>query len=218
MQLDDSWLTSEPIDFEYKKYLLLAYNQKMLAEYSKRKLYPHLTDIVDRLTYVNDFLKALTIFEESAKEVDKIDWIAKEIRYKSKINDDTFDDVKYVAWYSQNILSDLYIQFKNLYDDIDGSIVICGNQFPIFDKYSGYIRVIMGKKEKILSYEIYKTIHPEPTYHLKTSKANLKEYYSDRYTKNIYEVIFNEKFPIKESAIPVMRRKFLLHVVGGYLL
>jgi hypothetical protein len=216
--LNDFWLTSDPIDFEYKKYLLLAYDQKLKQEFDKRKLYPHLTDIVDKLSYVNDFLKNLMAFENSAKEIDRIDWLQKEIVYRTKINDEMFDDVKYIAWYSQNILSDLYIQFKNLYDDIDGSIVITGNRFSIFDKHSGYLQIKFNKKEKILYYEIYKTLYPEPMFHLKTMKPNLKDYYQDRYRKNIFEIVINENFPAKESTIPVMRRKLLLHVLGNYLL
>ena len=216
--LNDFWLTSDPIDFEYKKYLLLAYDQKLKLEYDKRKLYPHLTDLVDKLSYVNGFLKNLTALEDSAKEIDRINWLEKEIVYRTKINDEMFDDVKYIAWYSQNILSDLYIQFKNLYDDIDGSIVITGNRFSIFDKFNGYIQVKHNKKERLLYYEIYKTIYPEPTFHIKTTKPDLKDYYRDRYTKNIFEVVVNENYPAKESAIPVMRRKFLLHVLGNYLL
>ncbi len=217
--LSDSWLTSDPIDFEYKKYLLLAYEQKLLEQYKERKLYPHLTDIVDKLEYVNSFLKHLVAFENTAKEIDlsAVDWIKREIPFKTKINDETFDDVKYIAWYSQNILSDLYIQFKNLYDDVDGSIVISGNRFSLFDKFNGYLQVKYKKKEKILYYEIYKTLYPEPTFHLKTSKAIMKDYYRDRYNKNIFEVILNEDFPAKESSIPVMRRKLLLHVLGNYL-
>lgn len=215
--LDDSWLTSDPIDFEYKKYLLLAYDQKLKAERNENKLYPHLTDVVDKLTYVNDFLKNLTQFENSAKEFEKIDWLKKEVRYKTKINDESFDDVKYISWYSQNILSDLYIEFKNLYDDIDGSIVINGDRFSVFDKFNGYIQVKYNKKEKILFYEIFKTLYPEPIYHIKTSKPSLKDYYNDRYNKNIFEVTVNEKFPVKESLIPVLHRKFLLHVLGNYL-
>jgi len=216
--LNDFWLTSEPIDFEYKKYLMLAYDQNNSKDLSKKKIYPNLTDIVDKLMYVNGFLKNMNAFEESAQNVDRIDWLKREIVYKSKINDDSFDDIKSLAYFSHDILSDLYIRFKNLYDDVDGSIVISGNKFSIFDKYSGYLILKYGKKEKILNYEIYKTIVPEPVFHLKTSKASLKEYYSDRYTKNIFEVIVNETYPAKETTIPVIRRKFLMHILGGYLL
>ncbi len=216
--LSDFWLTSDPIDFEHKKYLLLAYEQRNNQHLKSKKIYPYLTDIVDKLMYVNEFIKNIKSFENSSTEIDKIDWIKKEIYYKSKVDDNSFDEIKQIALYSRDILSDLYIQFKNLYDDVDGSIVISGNQFSIFDKYQGYLIMKYGKKEKIMNYEIYKTLFPEPTFHLKTSKANLAEYYTTRYNRNIFEIIVNESYPPKETTIPVIRRKFLMHLLGGYLL
>jgi hypothetical protein len=216
--LNDFWLTSEPIDFEYKKYLMLAYDQSNSKDLSKKKIYPNLTDIVDKLMYVNGFLKNMTAFEESAQDIDRIDWLKKEIVYKTKINDNSFDDIKTLAYFSHDILFDLFIRFKNLYDYVDGSIVISGNKFSIFDKYSGYLILKYGGKEKIFNYEIYKTILTDSIFHLKTSKASLKEYYSDRYTKNIFEVIVKEGYPAKETTIPVIRRKFLMYILGGYFL
>lgn len=218
--LNDFWLTAAPIDFEYKRYIMLAYEQRMLTEYKKKKVYPSLTDIVDRLAYVNDFLKNMVAFERSSMEIQKVDWLKQEIHYKTKINDDTFDEIKRIAIMARDILADLYIQFKNLYDEIDGSIVISGSRFSIFDKYEGYLQIKydMGLKEKIMKYDIYKVLEPEPTFHLRTGKPTMAEYYSDRFQKNIFEIRMNEDYPAKESAIPVFRRKFLLHVMGNYML
>ena len=216
-QLNDYWLTSDPIDVEYKSYVLLAYQQKMMEHYKKNKLYPYFSDIVNKLEYVNDFLKNIVSLENSNKEFQRIDWLKQEIEYKSKITDNTFDDVKKIAIISRDILSDIYIHFKNLYDDIDGSIVINGDTYSPFNMYDGYV-VMKGRgfKERLIKFYIYKTLYPEPTFHLKTCKAIPKEYYEERLRKNFYEVIVNDKFPAKESAIPVFRRKFLLHVMGGY--
>lgn len=217
--LSDSWLTTDPIDFEYKKYLVLAYNQIMNENLNKKKIYPSLTNVVDQLMYVNGFLKNMIAFENSAIEVDRLDWLNKEIVYKSKIDDNSFTEIKQVALYSKAVLSDLYIRLKNLYDDVDGSIVICGNQFSIFDKYNGYlIMKYRNRKDKIMEYEIYKTLIPEPTFHLKTFKVKQKDYYENRYNRNIFDIIINEEYPIKETTIPVIRRKFLMHIMGGYLL
>jgi hypothetical protein len=218
--LSDQWLTSDPIDFEYKKYLLLAYEQKMMKEYQKKKVYPSLTDIVDKLKYVNDFLKSANIFEKSSMSIKKIDWLKKELQYESNIQDDMFDDLKLTTILARNILSDLYLQFKNLYDEVDDSIMITGSKFTIFDKYDGYLLVKYdkGKKEKIMKYDIYKVLHPEPEFRLKTAKASMKEYYTERFMKNIFEVTLNDEFPTKASSIPVFRRKFLLHVMGNYIL
>lgn len=218
--LSDQWLTSDPIDFEYKKYLLLAYEQKMMVEYNKKRVYPYLTDIVDKLKYINDFLKSANIFERSSMSIQRIDWLKQELQYESDFKDEMFDDLKQTAILARNILSDLYLQFKNLYDEIDGSIVITGSKFTIFDKYDGYLQVKYdkGKKEKIMKYDIYKVLYPEPEFRLKTSKASMKEYYNERFKKNIFEITMNDSFPVKASSIPVFRRKFLLHVMGNYIL
>ena len=218
--LSDQWLTSDPIDFEYKKYLLLAYEQKMMAEYNKKRVYPCLTDIVDKLAYVNEFLKSANTFERSSMSIQKVDWLKQELQYESNIQDDMFDDLKLTAIVARNIFSDLYLQFKNLYDEIDGSIVITGSKFSVFDKYDGYLLVKYdkGKKEKIMKYDIYKIMYPEPEFRLKTAKASMKEYYGERFMKNIFEVTLNDDFPTKASSIPVFRRKFLLHVLGNYVL
>jgi len=218
--LSEHWLTSNPIDFEYKKYLLLAYEQKMMAEYKKNKVYPYLTDIVDKLQYVNDFLKSAVSFEKSNQSISHVDWIRHELQYESNIHDDMFDELKLTAIMARNILSPLYLQFKNLYDEIDGSIVISGTKFTIFDKYEGYIllKYDMGRKEKIMKYDIHKILYPEPEFRLKTYKASMKEYYTERFCKNIFDITMNDKFPMKASSIPVFRRKFLLHVMGNYIL
>lgn len=218
--LSEHWLTTDPIDFEYKKYLLLAYEQKMMAEYKKRRIYPYLTDIVDKLKDINDFLKSAVAFEKSSTSIKKIDWLKQELQYETNFKDEMFDDLKETAILGRDVLSDLYLHFKNLYDEIDGSIVISGTKFTIFDKYDGYILVKYdkGKKEKIMKYDIYKVHYPEPEFRLKTCKASMKEYHAERFRKNIFEITLNDDFPVKASSIPVFRRKFLLHVMGNYIL
>lgn len=45
-ELRENWLTEGLIDFEYKKYLLLAYLSKVKAAFNKNELYPFLADLV----------------------------------------------------------------------------------------------------------------------------------------------------------------------------
>lgn len=214
--LSDFWLTSDPIDFEHKKYLLLAYDQKYTKLYEEKKLYPALTNIVDQVKYINDFIKNVKAIENSAKVINRVDWLKKEIVYGTKINDESFNEVKQIAWYGKDILVDLYIRFKNLYDEVDSSIVITGSKISIFNMYSGYIitKYDYGKKEKIWEYEIVKVLFPEPTFVLNIWKPKMKDYYGTRLQKNVFDIIVNEKYPIKDTIIPVIKRKFLLHVLG----
>jgi hypothetical protein len=44
--MGENWLTEGLIDFEYKKYLILAYLSKVKASFNKSELYPFLADLV----------------------------------------------------------------------------------------------------------------------------------------------------------------------------
>lgn len=212
--LENNWLTNDPIDFEYKKYMLLAYEQQQLKFYNQDKIYPAFSDIVEKIKIVNQFLQNVKIIEESKLEIENIDWINSKIVYKSKVDDKSLKEIKDIAVYSKEILVNLYRQYRNLLDDVDQSISISGCRVEIFNQYDGYIIMRYDGKERILEYEVHRKIHPAPHYILKTSKANMKKYYGDRLTKNVFDVVFKEHFPMKESIIPVYRRKFLEILFG----
>ena len=44
--LNDNWITEEHIDFEYKKYMLLAYLQHVSESFTENKLYPPLSELM----------------------------------------------------------------------------------------------------------------------------------------------------------------------------
>jgi len=212
--LTDDWLTEAPIDFEYKKYLLLAYDQKLTKECDEKKIYPCFNDIVDKMKIVNDFLDNVKYFEQSRMGITSIDWNTKKIVYQSLLIDPNFDEVKAIALYSKILLTDLYDKYRKLIDDVDNSISISGSRVEIFNLYDGYIILRGYGIEKVLEYEVVRLLQPKPHYVLKTRKADLKEYYLKRYTKNVFDVIFKESFPLKESTLPVYKRKFLENLFG----
>ncbi len=212
--LENDWLTNDPIDFEYKKYLLLAYNQYHTKFCDNKKIYPGFTDIIEKIKIVNQFIQNIKALEESRLEIKDVNWFTQKIIYSSQINDNSLDEIKQIATFSKDILVELYRKYGNLLDDVDNSITIIGCRVEIFNLYDGYIIMNGFGKERILEYEVYRKLHPEPHYILKTSKANLKEYYTKRYTKNVFDVIFKEDYPLKQSILPVYRRKFLEVLFG----
>jgi hypothetical protein len=213
-KLENDWLTSGLIDFEYKKYLLLAYDRDHTSFYKSKKLYPHFEDVIEKLKIVNEFLSKINYLEESKKEIDFFDIVNKRIIYHSLIKDESMDEVKAIARYSKEILVDIYSKYRKLLDEVDSNVIISGCKVEIFNSYDGYIILKYQNKEKILRYEIYRLIYPYPHFVVKTGKVDLKEYYSDRYMKNVFDVSFKEMFPLKESMIPVFRKKFLEKVMG----
>lgn len=214
VKLDNDWLTTEPIDFEHKKYIMLAYEQTHTKMLDEKKLYPSMDDIIDKIKISKDFLDKVKVFENSKQVIDKIDVKKAEITRHSLINDKSVDEIKDIATFSKDILVDLYIKYRNFMDEVNENIVISGYCINFLDPYDGFIILKYGTKEKLLYYQVVRKIYPYPHFTLKVCKALWNEYYEMQYKKNVFDVIFKEVYPMKETSIPVFKKKFLLNLLG----
>nr|HPI80763.1 hypothetical protein [Cyclobacteriaceae bacterium] len=89
MTLKENWLTEGLIDFEYKKYILLAYLKKVKESFHRVELYPFLADMV----YHYRNLQALQanksmIYDAFPKELSSEDIKNLELNYRNIIEDD----------------------------------------------------------------------------------------------------------------------------------
>jgi hypothetical protein len=87
--LDNNWLTSGLIDFEYKKYALLAYLQEVEAHFKQVKLYPSLSDMIahyQNLVQVRD--QKQQIAEHFPKEISRKGLENWQLVYNNLVTDD----------------------------------------------------------------------------------------------------------------------------------
>jgi hypothetical protein len=88
-QLKVDWLTDGLIDFEYKKYVLLAYLKNVKSNFEDRKLYPFMSDMIfhyqNLMTLKSN--KSL-IYENFPKSISKADFSKLELTYRKLIEDD----------------------------------------------------------------------------------------------------------------------------------
>src|SRR5690606_7253850 len=89
MQLSKDWLTQGLIDFEYKKYILLAYLKTVNESFGKSELYPFLSDLVfhHRNALAIRENKALRR-ESSPQELSLGEFRRLELSYRKLIGDD----------------------------------------------------------------------------------------------------------------------------------
>ncbi|NJO63295.1 MAG: hypothetical protein HC836_35295 [Richelia sp. RM2_1_2] len=211
--LTSNWLTAQPIDFEYKQYLLLAYKQNQYNKLNNNLLYPSLTDILLQKNYVDGFLKNITDIEDSKTETVGINWIEMKLVYKSLINDNTLDDIKKIATFAKTILDELLLEFKKLYDMVENDINIDGQIMSSFTFNNGYI--VLSHNEKISYYEYFvkKEYFPEPIWSLELEEIAEVIYYKNRYLKNFFNVTAIIDCPFENTVKPVFKRKFLSQIV-----
>jgi hypothetical protein len=87
--LRHDWLTQGLIDYEYKKYVLLAYLKDIKAKFDAAELYPFLSDLIFHFRNLQKIQNSKQlIFENFPKSISKADFQKLEITYRQVVQDD----------------------------------------------------------------------------------------------------------------------------------
>ena len=88
-KLSKDWLTQGLIDFEYKKYVLMAYLQRVKSSFNRVELYPFMADLVFHYRNLLTLKENKTLIRESfPKELSLEDFKKLELSYRQMIEDD----------------------------------------------------------------------------------------------------------------------------------
>lgn len=124
--LDRNWLTEGLIDFEYKKYILLAYLQEVKSSFSQKKLYPYLSDLIfhyQNLVSIKE--NKNLIYENFPKQISKADFEKLTLSYKKVIQDDAFmSDLEEIIGYSIPKFKEMLHEGKDMYEWVEENMNI----------------------------------------------------------------------------------------------
>ena len=234
-ELDPEWIYQDPIDFEHKKYKLLAYLQKCDKRFDELKIYPDFVELSLHLANLQSISKEKTmlttkkkfkscddeiLFKELIpKKIPKLDdaeqlEIDKTVRYSGEKIYEAFNIAKSIWSIAQDAIS---VQIKKNKDRLEDGM--------------GYIYFRRRSDEKLLVWEY--EIKKEADYELST-KAYLKLIFSGssdektftdiieekstwnhtEYFKDIpvFEVKSSQEFPFEETFLPMMKRQLMSYV------
>ena len=89
MNLSETWFVEGNIDFESKKYLLMAYLQQISTQFNEQKLYPHLADAIFHYNNIVAFKENKRFLQQQfPKRLTGIQIQKLEILYEEMIADD----------------------------------------------------------------------------------------------------------------------------------
>lgn len=157
-KLNDNWLTDGLIDFEYKKYILLAFLQNIKKEFVQHKIYPSLSELV--FHYKN----LLTIKENKElmyknfpERISKADFEKLKISYKKIVeDDDVMKELEDIVFFAIPKVKKLLGDGKEIYEMVEEKIEIL--QVGISPLYpdEGYLFIneYNDKETKIFSYNV----------------------------------------------------------------
>jgi hypothetical protein len=226
-QLHNNWITEGLLDFEYKKYLLLAYLQEVSKGFNESKLYPFLSDLVNHYgNLVSIKEQKQQVVEQFPKKLSKLDFQNFKMHYESIISDDEYMEViEEIVDYSIPMIKNHLQQGTDLYDFIETKM----NLFPVglqpLHNFEGYLFVRTNPKKatKIYEYTVtifegvnekYRGIKTQFLTDYKSSAANTYEHIKVDLIKTIkklpnpaaYAVETEFEFPLNETILPVAKR------------
>ncbi|MCI5056089.1 MAG: hypothetical protein MRY83_08275 [Flavobacteriales bacterium] len=232
--LGKNWILNNIGDFEYFKYLFMAYIQEVQAYYEERKVYPHLDDLKKR--YVD--LAAITEQKEDIEisfpsNLTGFDFKNQKTIFKSAFsNDDVLQDLEKIIEFCMPLLKSNLIKGLSLIDMIKSSVVLepVGLEPMYLDE--GYLLIDASKTEYTLVYQYKKSkvefsdsgelsiLGVEHVKNYKKSiawtpeniKYDLITTFEELPNPATYVIVCDDKVPINETLIPVAKQIVYTHI------
>ncbi len=231
--LKDNWLTDGLIDFEYKKYLLLAYFKKVKESFNRVELYPFMADLVFHYRNLMTLRENKSLIRESfPKEISPEGIRNLELNYKKIIEDDL------VMREIESIMEFALPQFKSsldegsfIYDYVESNCEISPVGLSSLYTNEGYLFVTQPpeKETQVYRYQVTffeqssETMRGLRTHHVLTAersfsntyeniKLELIRKYSELPNPSAYLVLSKLRFPFVQTLMPVAKRLLVKHI------
>ncbi|WP_286747689.1 hypothetical protein [Roseivirga sp. UBA1976] len=161
-QLKKDWITDGLIDFEYKKYVLLAYLKHVEQNFDKTRLFPFLTELIEHYKDAKMLKdKKKTIRSEMPKEISRLDLSKLEIIYKELDEEkDLLKDIEEIVDYAIPTMERTLGKGKELHEWVESELKIDPiGIIPIY-KDEGYVMLEVGdsKLTSVFQYQVKKFI------------------------------------------------------------
>lgn len=158
--LNKDWLTEGLIDFEYKKYVLLAYLRDVKTNFDQKKLYPYLSDLVFHYQNVLSIKEnKQLIYENFPKQISKADFEKLTISYKQIVQDEgVMAEMEAIIMYAVPKLKEFLQEGKNIYEYIEEHLKISPVGVSPLYPDEGYIFLNEWQESETRIYQYQMTI------------------------------------------------------------
>ena len=147
--LESDWLTKGLIDFEYKKYILLAYLKTVRENFDDKKLFPYVSDLIFHYRNLQTIKeKKELMLENFPKSISKADFENLRITYKKLVEDnEVMQELSTIVNLASDNIKQSLEQGRELYEFFEKQIEISPIGLTPLNNQEGYI-FISEKKNK----------------------------------------------------------------------
>jgi hypothetical protein len=231
--LSETWFAEGYIDFELKKYTLLAYLQQVTRYFNESKLYPQLSDVIfhyNNLQALKENKKFLQ--EQFPKKLSGLQIEKLQLLYEQIIEDDELmQELEEIINFSADKLKTAISSGTEIYEFVEDKL----NIFPVglipLDTNEGYFFLSEGSGRQTLVYqyrlsffekhdEKYRAIRTEYVNEWERNIVNSYENIKAELLRNkkelpnpaVYSIETELSFPVSETLLPVAKRSLVRYI------
>jgi len=231
--LSSNWITEGIIDFEHKKYVLLAYLQHVSANFDEKKLYPFLSDLI---THYRSLLhlqeKKQQVKQFFPKKVRKIDIENFKIEYEQIMHDNTaLHEIETILNFAIPRLQKAMGNGKNIYTQVESVLTIEPVGILPIQSDEGYLLISNGnnKSTQVFNYQLSIFMGVQETFRAIRTRF-LRSYlpkFNNTYQSIKLDLIKTRRnlpnpatfvahcqhsFPLHETLLPVAKRSLVRYI------
>lgn len=231
--LSKNWITEKIIDFEYKKYILLAYLQEVDKHFELNKLYPDLSELISHYHNTRTLRKnKQQLFDSFPSQLRSIDIQNLFFQFEKILKDDELmSEIESIIDYSIPRFEHYLNEGKKIYDFIEERLEISPvGVIPLNTDY-GYLFLKGGKKNRTNVFEYRITIFENPQEKYRGINTSFVRTYNYTFTntfenmktdlirenKNLptpaaYAIESELDIPLQETFLPIAKRTLMRYI------
>jgi hypothetical protein len=228
--LSETWFAEGRIDFELKKYTLLAYLQEITRYFNENKLYPQLADIIFHYNNIVAFRENKKYLQEHfPKKMTGVQMEKLQFLYEQMLEDDELmSELEDIIHYSAGKMKSTINSGTEIYEFVEEKININPIGIIPLDTQEGYFFLSSSDTKNTRVYHYRLSIfekHDEQYRSIKTSYldnwyrsiSNTYEHIKSELIRNrsqlpnpaVYAIETVLTFPIDETLLPIAKRSLV---------
>lgn len=233
--LSETWFADGYIDFELKKYTLLAYLQQVNKYFNENKLYPQLSDVIFHYNNIISFQKNKKILQSRfSKQLTLIQIQKLQLLYEQMVEDDEMmKELEDIILYAEKQMQSTITNGTEIYEFIEEKMQISPIGIIPLKQDEGYFFLSENQTQTRVYYyrlsifenqdEKYQSIKTEFIQSWYRNFVNTYETIKRELIRNktaipnpaVYAIETDLDFPVEETLLPIAKRSLVRYISTG---
>ncbi|HNP17699.1 MAG TPA: hypothetical protein PKL31_04620 [Fulvivirga sp.] len=230
--LNNEWLTDGLVDFEYKKYILLAYFKSVKQSFNKIELYPFMADMVVHYNnLINLKIGKDTLKNQFPQSLTGIDAQKLRLVYKQMVADDEImKELGEIVEYAIPKFKETLVEGKEIYDFVEKNCEITPvGMIPLYTDEGYFFLGNSGKDITVHRFQVMRFEAPDQNFRginttfissiskglgesFESLKIGLIRKFKDLPNPATYLIMSKLSFPYEATLIPIAKRLLVKYI------